>query len=132
VSEEQLSVVEEAGVWCLRGSAVDEVGLVNEFLVYLADRNFSPRTCRAYSYDLLAFMRWLVAEGIALTDVDVDVMLRFLTACPRSDTTGTSRWQRVFDPRRPQHRLRARNDQPQTGGDLVAVCVPRDARARVP
>ena len=34
-------------------------GLVNEFLGYLADRNFSPRTCRAYAYDLLAFARWL-------------------------------------------------------------------------
>ena len=86
-SEEQLSVVEEAGVWCLRGSAVDEVGLVNEFLAYLANRNFSPRTCRAYAYDLLAFMRWLVAEGLALSDVDVDVM-PVLTACREATPRG--------------------------------------------
>ena len=81
MSQEQLTVVEDAGVWCLRGSAAGGVGVVNEFLGYLADRNFSPRTCRAYAYDLLAFSRWLVAEDIALVDVDVDVMLRFLTAC---------------------------------------------------
>jgi hypothetical protein len=86
-SEEQLSVVEEAGVWCLRGSAVDEVGLVNEFLAYLANRNFSPRTCRAYAYDLLAFMRWLVAEGLASSDVDVDVM-PVLTACREATPRG--------------------------------------------
>ena len=36
-------------------------GLVNEFLGYLADRNFSPQTCRAYAYDLLAFARWLIS-----------------------------------------------------------------------
>jgi hypothetical protein len=37
------------GVWQLRGTAAEEFGLVNEFLGYLADRNFSPRTCRAYA-----------------------------------------------------------------------------------
>ena len=88
VSQEQLAVVEEAGVWCLRGSAAGEVGLVNEFLGYLADRNFSPRTCRACAYDLLGFTRWLVAEDIALVDVDVDVMLRFLTACREATPRG--------------------------------------------
>jgi Phage integrase, N-terminal SAM-like domain len=88
VSEEQLTVVEEAGVWRLHGSAAGEVGLVNEFLGYLADRNFSPRTCRAYAYDLLALTRWLVAEDIALVDVDVEVMLRFLTACREATPRG--------------------------------------------
>ena len=75
-------------MWCLRGSAAGGVGVVNEFLGYLADRNFSPRTCRAYAYDLLAFSRWLVAEDIALVDVDVDVMLRFLTACREATPHG--------------------------------------------
>jgi site-specific recombinase XerD len=88
VSEQQLMVVEEAGVWCLRGPAVGEFALVNEFLAYLADRNFSPRTCRAYAYDLLAFARWLVGEDLALADVDVDVMLRFLTACREATPRG--------------------------------------------
>ena len=37
-------------------------GLVNEYLAYLADRNYSPKTVRAYGFDLLAFCRWLAAE----------------------------------------------------------------------
>jgi site-specific recombinase XerD len=55
--------------------------LVNEFLGHLADRNYSPRTQRAYAFDLLAFTRWLHREGLTLTEVDTDVLLRFLTAC---------------------------------------------------
>ena len=38
--------------------------LVNEFLAYLADRNYSPGTVRAYTFDLLHFARWLPGEGI--------------------------------------------------------------------
>ena len=75
-------------MWCLLGATAGEFGLVNEFLSYLADRNFSSRTCRAYAYDLLAFTRWLVTEDIAFADVDVDVMLRFLTACREATPRG--------------------------------------------
>ena len=40
----ELSVaVDDDGVWQLRGTAAEKFGLVNEFLGYLADRNFSPR-----------------------------------------------------------------------------------------
>jgi site-specific recombinase XerD len=67
--------------WVLAGDGVDRYGLVNEFLGHLADRNYSPRTRRSYAFDLLAFARWLDAEGIELSAVDVDVLLRFLTAC---------------------------------------------------
>src|SRR6478752_2395829 len=78
----ELSVaVDDDGVWQLRGTAAEKFGLVNEFLGYLADRNFSPRTCRAYAYDLLAFVRWLTGEQLGLAEVNVDVLLRFLTAC---------------------------------------------------
>lgn len=56
------------------------VGQVNEFLGYLADRNYSPRTVRAYAFDLLHFGRWLTAESLALEDVDTDVLLRYLAA----------------------------------------------------
>ena len=35
-----------------------------------------------------AFARWLVGEDIALVDVDVDVMLRFLTACREATLRG--------------------------------------------
>jgi site-specific recombinase XerD len=85
----ELSVaVDDHGVWRLRGTTADRFGLVNEFLGYLADRHFSPRTCRAYAYDLLAFARWLSDEELALVDVNVDVLLRFLTACREATLPG--------------------------------------------
>ncbi len=80
-------MVEDGGLWRVRGPAAD-FGLVNEFLGHLADRNYSPRTWRAYAFDLLAFVRWLDGEGIALVDVDVDVLLRFLTACREATLPG--------------------------------------------
>jgi integrase/recombinase XerC len=88
VTEELLSVAGDGGVWVLRGEAAARFGLVNEFLGYLADRNFSPRTCRAYAFDLLAFARWLDGEGVGLAEVDVDVLLRFLTACREATVPG--------------------------------------------
>jgi site-specific recombinase XerD len=55
--------------------------LVNEFLGYLVDRNYSPRTVRAYAFDLLAFTRWRATEAIDVSGVDTDTLLRFLTHC---------------------------------------------------
>lgn len=69
------------GWWRLGGPGAVRFGLVNEFLGYLADRNYSPRTVRAYAFDLLHFVRWLAGEGIGLDEVTTDVMLRFLAAC---------------------------------------------------
>ncbi len=74
----------EAGTetaWVLAGSSAVEYSMVNEYLGYLADRNYSPRTVRAYGYDLLAFSRWLDAEGIALDAVSTDVVLNFMHFC---------------------------------------------------
>src|ERR1700712_454817 len=86
---DQVLVVERDGdVWQLSGPAVGSFGLVNEFLGYLADRNYSPRTRRAYAFDLLVFARWLQAEGLPLSDVDTDVLLRFLTACREATVPG--------------------------------------------
>jgi site-specific recombinase XerD len=81
MTKELSATVDDDGVWQLRGVASEKFDLVNQFLGYLADRNFSPRTCRSYAYDLLAFARWLSGEQVALADVNVDVLLRFLTAC---------------------------------------------------
>jgi site-specific recombinase XerD len=81
MTSEPLNVVLEGEVWQLSGLAVERFGLVNEFLAHLADRNYSPRTQRAYAFDLMAFGRWLETEGVELADVDTDVLLRFLTAC---------------------------------------------------
>jgi site-specific recombinase XerD len=88
MTKEMVAAVDDRGVWQLRGPRADEFALVNEFLGYLADRNFSPRTCRAYAYDLLAFARWLAGEDLAVADVNVDVLLRFLTACREATLPG--------------------------------------------
>ena len=88
MTKELSAAVDDDGVWQLRGTAAEKFGLVNEFLGYLADRNFSPRTCRAYAYDLLAFARWLTGEQLGLAEVNVDVLLRFLTACREAALPG--------------------------------------------
>ena len=76
------------GDWVLAGSGADRFGLVNEYLSYLADRNYSPRTVRSYGFDLLAFCRWLAAERIELAVVSTDVMLRFLAVCRQATVAG--------------------------------------------
>ena len=81
MTKEQLNVLREGDVWQLSGPAVERFGLMNEFLTHLADRNYSPRTQRAYAFDLMAFGRWLDSERLPLAEVDTDVLLRFLTAC---------------------------------------------------
>ena len=88
MSGEVLVVERDGDVWRLAGPAVGSFGLVNEFLGYLADRNYSPRTRRAYAFDLLIFARWLGAENVRLHDVDTDVLLRFLTACREATVPG--------------------------------------------
>jgi integrase/recombinase XerD len=74
--------------WVLAGRAAGRFGLVNEYLGYLADRSYSPRTVRAYGFDLLAFCRWLAAERIELAEVTTDVLLRFLAACRQARVPG--------------------------------------------
>jgi hypothetical protein len=68
------------GLSFLAGVGSDRFGLVNEFLDYLADRNYSPRTRRSYAFDLLVFTRWLDAEGVDLAAVDVDVRVFYQSA----------------------------------------------------
>jgi integrase/recombinase XerD len=63
------------------GAGSGEFGLVNDYLAYLGDRNYSPRTVRAYGFDLLAFCRWLTGQGLGLDAVTTDVLLRFLGFC---------------------------------------------------
>jgi site-specific recombinase XerD len=65
----------------LAGDGADGFGLVNDYLSYLADRNYSLNSIRAYGFDLLAFCRWLADEGIGLDAVTTDVLLRFMAAC---------------------------------------------------
>ena len=74
--------------WVLDGPEAARFGLVSEYLSYLADRNYSPRTVRAYGFDLLAFCRWLSAEQVELAAVTTDVLLRFLAACREAKVAG--------------------------------------------
>nr|WP_233606356.1 site-specific integrase [Micromonospora sp. Llam0] len=72
----------------LAGAASAGCALVDEYLAYLSDRNYSPRTVRAYGFDLLAFCRWLVSENVALDAVTTDVLLGFLRACREAGIPG--------------------------------------------
>jgi site-specific recombinase XerD len=77
----QLRVEKCAGGWALVGEGASELGLINEYLAHIVDRNYSPRTVRAYAFDLLHFARWLRSAGLSLERVDTDVLLRYLAAC---------------------------------------------------
>lgn len=85
---DKLRLEERDGVWALAGGDAERFALVNDYLEYLADRNYSPRTARAYGYDLLALCRWLLAEDIDLAAVTTDVLLRYLAACRKARLSG--------------------------------------------
>ena len=85
---ESLRAVERTGRWSLVGSGPGGVELINEFLGYVADRGYSPRTVRAYAFYLLAFARWLVAEGLAVEEDTTEVLLRVLAFCRSASTPG--------------------------------------------
>ena len=78
---EGLRAVQRDGQWCVDGDGPADLAVVNEFLGYVADRRYSPRTERAYAFDLLAFTRWLVDQHLTVGGVTTDVLLRFLTFC---------------------------------------------------
>lgn len=65
----------------LSGSVAAGFALVNDYLGYLADGRYSPRTVRAYAFDLLAFCRWLLAEDVAFGAVTTETLLRYLAYC---------------------------------------------------
>ena len=69
------------GGWVIAGTGFDGLGAINDFLGYLADRNYAALTVRAYAYDLLHFARWMAGEGLALEVVDTSVLLRYIAAC---------------------------------------------------
>jgi len=77
----ELRAVQRDGQWCLDGDGPPDLQVINEYLGYVADRGYSPRTVRAYAFDLLGFARWLAGEDLAVAQVSTDVLLRFLTFC---------------------------------------------------
>jgi integrase/recombinase XerC len=60
------------------------MGLINDYLGYLAGRGYSPQPVRAYASGLLAFARRLAAGRLALGEVSADVVLRYLAYCRRA------------------------------------------------
>jgi len=88
INGSDLRLEERAGAWALAGSAASRFGLVDEYLAHLVDRNYSPKTVRAYGYDLLAFCRWLLAEDESLGEVTTEVLMRFLRACREASVPG--------------------------------------------
>lgn len=83
-----LVLVESDGSWGLAGPAASGFVLVDEYLAYLVDRNYSPKTVRAYGYDLLAFCRWLADEELTLAEVTTESLLRYLRACREATVPG--------------------------------------------
>jgi integrase/recombinase XerC len=81
MTDSDLRVDGSGGGWVLRGPAAARFALVNEFLGYLGDRRYSPKTVRAYAFDLLAFCRWLAGEDMQLGDVTAETLLRYLSHC---------------------------------------------------
>lgn len=78
----ELRVEQHDNGWVLNGPAAPGVlRLCNEYLSYLADRNYAAGTRRSYAFDLLAFARWLTTHAVELATVDTDVLLRFLASC---------------------------------------------------
>lgn len=84
----ELRLEERDGAWALVGVDASQLGLVDDYLAYLADRNYSPKTVRAYGYDLLGFCRWLLVEDEPLAEVTTEVLLRFLRACREAKVPG--------------------------------------------
>jgi integrase/recombinase XerD len=87
-SDGGLRLEERDGGWALAGHDASLFRFVDEYLGYLRDRNYSPKTVRSYGYDLLAFCRWLLANGQPMPEVSTEVLLRFLRACRETGVPG--------------------------------------------
>lgn len=84
----QLRLAQHDSGWVLEGRGVEQFGLINDYLGYLLDRAYSPRTVEAYAFDLLAFARWLMSERVRLEAVNTDVLVRYLAACRTAPVRG--------------------------------------------
>lgn len=79
--EHELRVIAHGESWALTGPAAARFTLANEYLSYLSDRRYSPRTVRAYAFDLLHFCRWLIESDVTLDAVTTETLLHFLGEC---------------------------------------------------
>ena len=83
-----LALEETNGSFILAGLDAPRFGFVNEYLSYLSDRNYSPKTVRVYGFGLLAFCRWLDEEDIVLQEVTTDTLLKFFASCRQHSVSG--------------------------------------------
>jgi len=90
MAPESLKLSKQESSWVLEGHSARSFALVNDYLDYLVDRAYSPRTVEAYAFDLLSFARWLLSEKVALEAVTTDVVVRYLAACRRAPVRGRS------------------------------------------
>jgi|SRR5450759_649217 len=80
-------------------ASAGDVELVNEFLAHLGARRFSPATVRAYAYDLLNFLRFLVSRDAGLADVVPTDLFDYLDWQQRPGSTTGVRVARLADRR---------------------------------
>lgn len=81
MTDVELNLEHVADEWMLGGISADRFELVNDYLSYLVDRNYSSQTVRVYGFSLLAFCRWLRIVDIDLDNVTTDVLLSYMAAC---------------------------------------------------
>jgi hypothetical protein len=127
ISGDDLRLEERDGAWVLAGHTAARFVLVDEYLAHLADRNYSPKTVRAYGYDLLGFCRWLAGEDLQLGGVTAGVLLRFLRACREATVPGRPGPNVVRLSGRRMDRYAATTINRRLGRDLGTVRVRRDA-----
>lgn len=84
----ELKLERDGECWALTGPAAAGFGAINEYLSYLADRNYSLKTVRAYGFDLLDFARWLSSENVTIAGVTTDVLPGYLAASRRARVPG--------------------------------------------
>jgi integrase/recombinase XerC len=75
----------------LVGAGAD-VELANRFLAHLGTRNFAVATRRAYAYDVLNFLRFLLERGVEVVTVTPTDLFDYLDwqQRPRRSTSGAT------------------------------------------
>lgn len=96
MSKTPIMLESSCGSWRVVGGESALVALPNEYLGYLEDRNYSPRTIRTYGYGLVAFCRWMSETGRGFDELGTDDVLAFLSAC-RAETVRGRRGPNVVD-----------------------------------
>jgi len=88
--EELLRVVFHQELHRLISDEQGDIKEANKFLWALGTRGLSPRTIRAYAYDLLALYRWMDKDGYCLEDLTQATLLNFIAHEQRRDAQPSS------------------------------------------